>query len=152
MKYNCDSCSKKFNSENSLNQHKSMAHVSVSKVKGKIDFKKYFTIIALVLIVGLVSSAVYMKSLAPGESDAFAKCLTENGAIIYGNDYCSYTGQNLNFFGKSREYLNYIKCAENEALCDEKGVRSTPTWEINGEIYRGVLNFDKLSELTGCEF
>jgi len=46
--------------------------------------------------------------------------------------------------------LNYVKCIENEELCDSKGVKTTPTWEINGTMYEGVQSFEKLSEISGC--
>ncbi len=150
MKYECDICNKKFNSQASSDQHKSMAHSMTKNVKGKVNFKKYLTIVALILIVGLVSSTIYINSSKPGEADSFAKCLTEKGVVVFGNDYCEYTVQNLNFFGKSKEYLNYVKCVDNEELCDSKGITITPTWEINGETYDGVLNFNRLSELSGC--
>ena len=87
----------------------------------------------------------------PGEYDRFAKCLTEKGTVIYGNDYCQYTNKQLNFFGKSAKYLNYVKCADNQKLCDDKNVKITPTWEINKEMYEQVQTFERLSSLSGCE-
>jgi len=151
MEHKCDICNKKMNSQGSLEQHKTMAHPIVKDFKAKINFKKTFSIILLILIVGLVLATSYVKSSQPGESDSFAKCLTDKGVVVFGNDYCTYTAQNLNFFGKSKQYLNYIKCIDNEELCNSKGIITTPTWEINGETYSGVLNFNKLSELSGCE-
>ena len=151
MEYECDICNKKFSNPNSLEQHKSMAHKDNSEGKNKTNFKKYFIIMGLILIAGLLSATIYLKSSKSGKADSFAQCLTEKNVIVYGNDYCTYTNQNLNFFGKSKKYLNYIKCVENEELCNEKNVEITPTWEINGEVYSGVQNFKKLSELSGCE-
>jgi len=147
----CDICNKKFNNQHSLEQHKSMAHIAKKEIKGKTNFKKYFIIIGLILIVGLISATIYIKSSKSGKANEFAQCLSEKNVVVYGNDYCTYTNQNLNFFGSSKKYLNYIKCIDNEQLCNEKGVEITPTWEINGKTYSGVLNFDKLSELSGCE-
>ena len=82
--------------------------------------------------------------------DDFVDCLNEKGAVIYGNDYCSYTTNQLGFFGKSKEGLNYVKCVNNEELCNSKGVSITPTWEIGGKTYSGVQTFEKLSSITGC--
>ena len=53
-------------------------------------------------------------------------------------------------FGNSGKYLDYVKCADNERLCNEKGVKITPTWEINGKMYEQVQSFDTLASLSGC--
>lgn len=150
MAHKCDSCNKEFSSRGSLEQHKSMSHQVVEVIKPKRNLRKYFIIISLILITGLVSATVYINSSKPGQYDKFAKCLSDNGVVVYGNDHCSYTIQNLNFFGKSKKYLNYVKCVENKSLCNDLAVKITPTWEIDGKTYSGVLNFDRLSELSGC--
>ncbi len=148
MVYRCEDCNKSFDGERSLRQHNLAKHIN-EKPK-KINFKKYFifTAIVLIIILSTLSISNYMKK--PGQYDDFAKCLTEKGAVVYGNDYCSYTVKQLNFFGKSKEYLNYVKCVDNKALCDSKGVSITPTWGINGEMYEQVQNFERLSALSGC--
>jgi hypothetical protein len=123
----------------------------VRKEKSKTNYKKYFifSLIGLILIFSVFT--VYSYTKKPGEYDDFAKCLTTTGAVVYGNDFCSYTAQQLNYFGKSEKYLDYVKCSENKELCDEKGIRTTPTWEINGEIYEQVQTFESLAAVTGCE-
>ena len=107
-----------------------------------------------VLIVMIIAAASYffiIMGSGSGAYDEFAKCLSTTGAVVYGNDYCSYTQEQLIAFGKSAEHLNYVKCIENEALCNEKGVQITPTWEFEGVTYSGAQSFEKLSELSGCE-
>lgn len=111
-------------------------------------------LIPSVLAVMIVIAASYLFVLmgsGTGAYDGFANCLTAKGAVVYGNDHCHYTQEQLIAFGKSSEYLNYIKCIENEALCNEKGVQITPTWEIDGKTYSGTQSFERLSELSGCE-
>ena len=151
MEYRCEECNKNFSSEDSLNQHNSIKHASKNGQKRKINFKKYFILSAIILTVILLALSINAQFKKPGQYDKFAKCLTEKGTIIYGNDFCSYTAQQINFFGKSKKYLNYIKCTENKKLCDEKGIDITPTWEINGEMYEQIQTFERLSVLTGCE-
>ncbi len=156
MEYHCKECNKNFNSEESLNQHNSMKHNMNSEKnekseKDKINFKKYFIITAGVVIIVLIVLSILNYTKKPGEYDDFVKCLTEKGAVIYGNDFCQYTAKQLNFFGKSEKYLNYVKCSENKELCDSKKVEVTPTWEINGEMYSQVQTFEKLAEISGCE-
>lgn len=152
MEYKCEICNKNFNSKESLEQHNFMKHSTIEKKP--ISLKKYFiwTMIGLILVLIVLSVNNYLKnSQAPGKYDNFAKCLTEKGVVIYGNDFCQYTTKQLNFFGKSKKYLNYIKCIENEALCDEKGVKITPTWEINGKTYPQVQTFEALAGYSECE-
>ena len=151
MEYRCNLCNREFGSEESLNQHNLSKHSIVEDKKGKMNVRKYFIfgIIALIIISSGLLVNSYIKK--PGQYDEFAKCLTEKGAIMYGNDFCSYTAQQINFFGKSKQYLNYVKCFDNKKVCDDKGIETTPTWEIDGQYYPQVQNFERLSALTGCE-
>lgn len=151
MEIKCNSCNKNFNSEASLSQHNLAKHSSHSRAKTNINYKKYFFIGGIALIIIFSSLTVYSLVKKPGNYDDFAKCLTEKGAVIYGNDFCHYTQNQLGFFGSSKKYLNYVKCFDNKILCDEKGIEITPTWEINENIYRGVQTFEMLSKLSGCE-
>ncbi|GBE20220.1 hypothetical protein BMS3Abin17_00957 [archaeon BMS3Abin17] len=148
MEYLCENCNKSFNSEESFRQHNLAKHTN--EKPRKVNFKKYFifTAIALILILLALSVNNYMKM--PGQYDDFAKCLTEKEAVVYGNDYCSYTVKQLNFFGKSKEYLTYVKCIDNKKLCDSKSISITPTWEINGESYSGVQSLGALAQISGC--
>jgi hypothetical protein len=151
MRFECNHCSKKFTSEHGLSQHNSSVHSGNMKESGKINFKKYvlFSMIALIFIFS--SMTVYSYSQRAGEYDDFAKCLTEKGAVVYGNDFCSFTNKQLNYFGNSDKYLDYVKCTENQALCNEKGVTVTPTWEIDGSMYKSVQTFEGLATISGCE-
>ena len=148
----CKICSKKFDTEESLSQHIEAKHMREdSKSFDKKKIKKYFLMIIVITALVIFSYTFYLRSQKPGQYDDFTKCLTEKGAVVYGNDYCQYTAKQLNYFDKSKKYLNYVKCSEDKELCDSKGVKVTPTWEINGKMYEQVQNFEKLSELSGCK-
>lgn len=149
--FECKFCSKRFGVEESLNQHINASHKSTEKKTDKKKIKKYFIIIGLMLAITIFGYSFYIRGQAPGKYDDFAKCLTEKGATIYGNDFCQYTNQQLNSFGNSKKYLEYVKCIDNERLCNDKRVEITPTWEINNETYSGIQIFETLSQLTGCE-
>lgn len=151
MAFECNHCGKRFVSEESMTQHSKAKHFGEVKEGGKINFKKYILLSMIGLIVIFSIITVYSYSQRPGDYDEFTKCLTESGAVMYGNDFCSYTGKQLNYFGRSDKYLNYVKCADDQALCDSKGVTLTPTWEIDGKMYKSVQTFEMLSALTGCE-
>ncbi len=153
MEFRCEACKRNFETKDSLNQHNLAKHSEKGEVeqKKKINFKKYFIWGSIILIVVLIALSINAQSKKPGKYDDFAKCLTEKGAVIYGNDYCQYTNKQLGFFRKSQKYLNYVKCIDNKELCDSKGVEVTPTWEINGKTYPQVQTFEALAAYSGCE-
>src|SRR3989344_3290157 len=152
MESRCDICNKNFNSKESLEQHNSMKHNAKKEPEEtrKNNNKKYLLGFILVIAIALFVTGFYIKSLKPGIYDNFAKCLSEKNAVVYGNDFCQYTGRQLNMFGKAEKYLDYVKCANNKELCDSKQVKITPTWEINGKILEGIQSFEKLAEASGC--
>lgn len=130
--------------------HEQQIQEKIKREKNKKLIKKISIYSILVIIVAVILYVSISSASKPGKYDDFAKCLTEKGAIMYGNDFCSYTTQQRNGFGKSQKYLNYVKCFDNEDLCNSKQVKITPTWEINNEMYEGVQGFEKLVALTGC--
>ena len=148
--YKCVSCNKSFSSEESLKQHNQSKHSLTEKTSKNAISKRNLVFLLLALIVIFSILTIYSYYKKPGKYDSFAKCLSEKGVTVYGNDFCSYTMKQLGYFGKSKKYLNYIRCSENEQLCDEKGIKITPTWEINGKMYEQVQTFERLSELSGC--
>ena len=58
-------------------------------------------------------------------------------------------------FGKQAyNELNVVECARDginsrTKLCIDKKIKGFPTWEINGELFIGVLSLKELTELTG---
>ena len=85
-----------------------------------------------------------------GKYDTFAQCLTENGAVMYGTDWCKYCQNQKEIFGKSFQYVTYINCDKSKYACDSVGVTGYPTWIINEESYGGTQQLNKLAQLTGC--
>lgn len=105
--------------------------------------KKYYWIggstLLLLIIITSISFAL------PGKYDSFAKCLTDNGVIMYGAiDWCKYTQEQAGMFGKSYQYITYKDHTEGPEI------KITPTWQINGQLYENVQSFERLSALTGC--
>lgn len=150
MAHECKICNRNFDSAEALNQHNQAKHQQSQGGK-KINFRKYFIILLTIFILIFSIASVYSYMKRSGSYDSFAKCLTEKDVIVYGNDYCQYTIKQLNFFGNSKKYLNYVKCIDNKELCDSKDVKITPTWEINGKMYEQVQTFESLTAITGCK-
>jgi len=91
----------------------------------------------------LILSGFAYANLSPGKYDGFAKCLTEKGVIMYGEDWCPYTNAQKGMFGKSFKHITYVVKTD---------LKLRPTWEINGENYETVQSFQRLSALTGCKY
>jgi hypothetical protein len=121
---------------------------SESRRNAKKNIKTYGLVVVVIIALGYLGILV---TSAPGSYDDFADCLTEDGVVVYGNDWCTYTKQQMAPFGNSFSKLKYVRCDDNKQLCDQKGVSITPTWEISGKIYSGIQSFQTLGELSGCE-
>ncbi|MFQ5474461.1 MAG: hypothetical protein ACE5DM_01365 [Candidatus Nanoarchaeia archaeon] len=103
--------------------------------------RKIFAISAVVILFVIALGVYAWRS--PGKYDGFAKCLTEKGAVMYGEDWCQYTNGQKAMFGKSFKYVNYVQ---------KTGLETRPTWVIDGKEYPKVQSFERLSALTGCKY
>ena len=95
------------------------------------------------LLVLIVAASWVVYTLTPGPYDNFAKCLTEKGMTMYGEDWCEFTNAQKAMFGKSFKYVTYeVKSSLN----------MRPTWQdASGEQYETVQSFERLAAVTGCE-
>jgi hypothetical protein len=102
------------------------------------------TILTTILLYGCSSSD-------PIVVDDFAKCLTENGAEIYGSKDCPHCQTQKAMFGESIKFINYIECTINQQKCAEEEIKYLPTWKFeDGTVTTGVKSFDYLADKTGC--
>ena len=130
------------NNLHDLEQQKARDEAFRSEKEKQARKKGRVIAIAGVLVLVIGGLAVYAVTL-PGEYDDFAKCLTEKGAMMYGEDWCKYTNAQKNMFGKSFKYVNYQV---------KTGLKLRPTWIIDGNTYETVQTFERLSSLTGCKY
>ena len=103
-----------------------------------------------ILAVFIIGGIFLTVKLTTKDYGKFAQCLKDKGAVIYGNDWCLYTQKEKNLFGSAFSKLDYVICDENKKLCDQKNIRITPTWEINGKMYEQVQPLKNLAALSGC--
>jgi hypothetical protein len=107
--------------------------------KKKIIWWSVGSALAIILVISGVAFAM------PGRLDAFAKCLSEKEAVMYGAiEWCSFTQEQAGMFGKSFKFVNYRDYHELP------GIKKTPTWQINGALYENVQSLQRLSAITGC--
>ncbi len=83
--------------------------------------------------------------------DSFAQCLTDEGMVMYGTEWCSHCKAQKELFGESFGYVNYVDCDLKEDECVEAGITGFPTWVIDGELYPGKQSIERLHYLTDCE-
>jgi hypothetical protein len=106
----------------------------------------------ILILMILVTLLIYgCGSNNPIVDDDFAKCLTENGAELYGSEWCPHCQEQKEQFGDSLKFIDYTECTENQQKCSEEEIQYLPTWKFNdGTSVSGVKSFDYLAEKTGC--
>ncbi len=91
------------------------------------------------------------------DPDAFAKCLAEKQATMYGSFLCPHCDDQKKLFGSSFRYVPYVECSVRGSRqmtfpCIAAQIRYTPTWIFaDGERRTGVQQLKALSEKTGCK-
>lgn len=114
------------------------------------------TIVAIVVVVAIFGASKSPK-VTPGQYDAFAQCLTDKEAKMYGAFWCSHCQSQKKMFGTSFEKIKYIECSTPDGnsqlkVCADAKIEGYPTWEFaDGTRQSGELSFEVLSQKTGCE-
>lgn len=117
--------------------------------------KKLFSLSLVVVLALLLVLTGCSKS--PGKYDAFASCLTESGAKMYGAYWCPHCKTQKSTFGNSWEAVDYIECSlpnrmGQTAVCTKAGITSYPTWEFaDGSRKSGAFSLEDLSFFSGCK-
>jgi uncharacterized membrane protein len=119
----------------------------------------------LALSGGLAAAAVASMhlyhaglALAPPAEDpylgALAQHLRRSGARFYGASWCEHCNYQKDLFGAAADRLPYVECSPGgrgkptAAICSNAGVRSYPTWDIDGQRHLGALTPQRLAELS----
>lgn len=106
----------------------------------------------LTIIFAAILTAYTLSGRGPAvDYSDFAKCLSENDAVMYGTYWCSHCKAQKADFGDSFQHVNYVECSQYPDECTDKGVRGFPTWIIDGIRYEGRQRLSRLAALTGCE-
>ena len=127
----------------------------MNKKTGKIFA---WIIFAVIIAVGVYFWAVSQKS-NPALA-AFAQCLTQRGAVMYGADWCSHCQQQKSDFKDAWQFINYVECPANPQKCLDAGIDGYPTWIFpdgstgspqGGKKLQGYQGLEKLSQESGCQ-
>ncbi len=124
------------------------------------DWAKPLRAASLVAVVVLAAAFLLPQSLGPAAKadaayrEALARHLTAQGAVMYGAYWCPHCAEQKRLFGDAFRYVNYVECDPGGSnpqpqLCQQKGVRAYPTWEIGGRMYEGTMTLEELANLSG---
>ena len=110
------------------------------------------------LIAAVLGLAYYLDNRSQHKHDAFARCLADRGAKMYGAYWCPHCVEQKEKFSASFEYAPYVECGIKGDLhgvaqvCKDEGIKHYPTWQFppTGERIERVFSLEELSDRTGC--
>ncbi len=124
--------------------------------KQKISSSTLLFVLAFAVVVGLVAYVATRPSV-PSSYNAFAQCLTENGAKMYGAWWCPHCSNQKKLFGTAFKEIEYIECSPGGSRtmsqqCAAEGIEGFPTWVFADDSrLSGERSFEDLAYKTGCE-
>lgn len=115
--------------------------------------------VSAAVIVFLHLNYIGVVGRVPGVEDptsrALAIHLAQSGAVMYGAHWCDHCRQQKDLFGEAAKRLPYVECSTGgqgtpqTSECSSRGIKTYPTWFINGQRYEEVLTQTRLAALTG---
>lgn len=113
--------------------------------------KLFFIIFGIGVAAIAAVVLLYLQQPKNGNLDAFARCLADKGATMYGADWCSHCQNEKKAFGDSFRLVPYVECPDNPQKCLATGVNGYPTWIFpGGNKLEGEQGLEKLSLENGC--
>lgn len=118
------------------------------------------TMITLVGTLGVYSgidSTGAVKGASGSAEVSLAKHLGQTGAKMYGAYWCPHCLEQKELFGKQAfSNVEYVECDPNgenpqPKRCQDAGIKSYPTWEINGKLHQGTQSLSELAKLSGYQ-
>jgi uncharacterized membrane protein/glutaredoxin len=113
---------------------------------------------ALLIIIALhLHYSGYIGKTA-GPEDPWVRGLVEHlvktDAKFYGASWCPHCSEQKELFGPSSKRVPYIECspggsrAPQAQICNDAGIKTYPTWIINGQRYSGTQSLDSLAQFS----
>ncbi|MBT8445668.1 MAG: vitamin K epoxide reductase family protein [Gammaproteobacteria bacterium] len=87
-----------------------------------------------------------------------AQHLADSGAAFYGAYWCPHCQDQKALFGGAAHRLPYVECSPGgrrspaALACTSVGIRSFPTWIIDGRRYTQILEPERLARLSGFDW
>jgi hypothetical protein len=115
--------------------------------------KTIFAFLAAVLVFAfLIFNFIFRPQTEPGpDLGAFAQCLTDQGALMYGTYWCPLCSRQKAMFGDAWQFIGYVECTEDPQRCILAGVQGYPTWVFqDGLKLVGMQPLELLAQASGC--
>jgi uncharacterized membrane protein len=113
---------------------------------------------AVILVAALHLHYAGYWGKAPRPEDPWIRGLAEylanTDAKFYGASWCPHCQEQKESFGASAHRVPYVECspggprAASARVCVEAGIKSYPTWIINGERYEGTQTLENLARYS----
>ncbi len=104
----------------------------------------------LILILALIVAITLYGFHEDDGNRAFAACLTDAGAAMYGTDRCPHCQEQKRLFGKAFAEVTYYNC-DYARECIEQNISRYPTWIFaDGSRLYGRQDLAVLAEKTQC--
>ena len=117
--------------------------------------KRYWSVFAVLLcgvLAGCSSTSQESSVTSPAVAD-LASCLTKNGAVFYGTEWCPHCKEQKRLFGNALSGVNYVDCDANKMACSNAWVQWYPTWVFaDGSKLVWTQQLDALASKAGCTF
>ena len=110
-------------------------------------------IVIAVAIIAVLAYTLVPRAVAtsPEALQAFAQCLAEKKATMYGAAWCPHCQAQKKLFGDAFHAIPYVECPDHPDVCTAKGVTGYPTWILaDGTKLEGEQQFESLASKTGC--
>jgi len=113
-------------------------------------------LIAVAIIAVIAGIVMFTRKKQSNRMDAFARCLGEKGAKMYGAYWCPHCADQKKLFGASFKYAPYVECGiqgsrSTAQVCTDAAVKRYPTWTFaDGARVEGEHPLDFLGQETGC--
>ncbi len=110
--------------------------------------------LSIMLLAGCASQSGSAADGAIAYETQLAQHLAANGGVMYGAHWCPHCADQKAMFSSSADAVPYVECAADgedaqPELCQQRGIQGYPTWEIDGQLYPGVLSLAELADLSG---
>lgn len=113
--------------------------------------------VALGALVAVGCTAQSADTVVEASYEArLAEHLATTGSVMYGTYWCPFCADQKELFEQAADRVPYVECAADgdkaqPDLCQQKGIRAYPTWEISGQLHLGVQSLNELATMTGFE-
>ncbi len=116
--------------------------------------RTHITLGVVIVILFIVVILAFQEVNMEGNNvalDAFAQCLSDRGAVMYGTYSCPVCKKQKQLFGDSFRFIPYVECMEESDRCVANNIEKVPTWIFSNEKKAiGLQSFEALAAETSC--